>query len=321
MAIGGTFAMNSSNRDVDSILRNSTLKQVQSVSNSASKLGIEVAAGMGVSVAKGSGTNVAGAGVVYYNKAKQDIHALLLNNTVTGATGGTIANKATGTDFQIAGGLAANLSSGEGTNVGVGGAVAISNLENNLSSGIVGGSYQDKFQSVNVEAQKGTTQINGAAAGSKSGYGFNGAFAYGSVKNTTSAYISGATVKGDTGSSVNVKAGEIPVQKTDTERTNEKQQIESNGKLDTQTKSLLKDAVDADKKNKDTLEEKGIDTTGKVYLQNGVEQSALDDDAKNTDEGKIADDAAKDESDAKDELGQNHSLTITAAMAGGLSLV
>ncbi|WP_028130604.1 hypothetical protein [Selenomonas sp. AE3005] len=320
VAIGGTFAMNSVSRDVDSILRNSTLQQVQSVSNSAAKTGIEVAAGMGVSTAKGSGTNVAGAGVVYYNKAKQDIHALLLNNTVTSAAdGGTIANKAASTDFQIAGALAANSTSGAGTNVGVGGAVAISNLENNLSSGIIGGSYQNKFQLVNVEAQKGTTQINGAAAGSKSGYGFNGAFAYGSVKNTTSAYISGATVKGDTGNSVNVKAGEIPVQKTDTERTDEKQQIESNGKLDSQTKSLLKDAVDADKKNKDTLEEKGIDTTGEGYLQNGDEQSALDAEVKNTDEGKIADAAAQDESAAKDELGKNHSLTITAAMAGGLS--
>ena len=320
VAIGGTFAMNSASRDVDSILRNSTLQQVKSVSNSAAKTGIEVAAGMGVSTAKGSGTNVAGAGVVYYNKAKQDIHALLLNNTVTSAAdGGTIANKATSMDFQIAGALAANSTSGEGTNVGVGGAVAISNLENNLSSGIIGGSYQNKFQLVNVEAQKGTTQINGAAAGSKSGYGFNGAFAYGSVKNTTSAYISGATVKGDTGNSVNVKAGEISVQKTDTERTNEKQQIESNGKLDSQTKSLLKDAVDADKKNKDTLEGKGIDTTGEGYLQNGDEQSALDAEVKNTDEGKIADAAAQDESAAKDELGKNHSLTITAAMAGGLS--
>ncbi|WP_294523128.1 leukotoxin LktA family filamentous adhesin, partial [uncultured Anaerovibrio sp.] len=319
VAIGGTFAMNSSNRDVDSILRNSNLQKVESVSNTASKTGIEVAAGMGVSVSKGDGTNVAGAGVVYYNKANQDIHALLVNNTVTSsANGGQIDNKATSTDFQIAGALAANLASGSNTNVGFGGAVAISNLENNLSSGIIGGSYQDKFQAVNVEAQKGTTQISGAVAGGKSGYGFNGAFAYGSVKNTTSAYISGATVQGNTNSAVNVKAGEIPVLKADDERNSEKQQIENNDKLDNQTKSVLKDAVDADKNNKKTLEDVGVDTTGKVYLENGEEKSALDDAAKTTDEGKIADDAAKDESDAKDELGKNHSLTITAAMAGGL---
>ena len=319
VAIGGTFAMNSSNRDVDSILRNSNLQKVESVSNTASKTGIEVAAGMGVSVSKGDGTNVAGAGVVYYNKANQDIHALLVNNTVTSsANGGQIDNKATSTDFQIAGALAANLASGSNTNVGFGGAVAISNLENNLSSGIIGGSYQDKFQAVNVEAQKGTTQISGAVAGGKSGYGFNGAFAYGSVKNTTSAYISGATVQGNTNSAVNVKAGEIPVLKADDEHNSEKQQIENNDKLDNQTKSVLKDAVDADKNNKKTLEDVGVDTTGKVYLENGEEKSALDDAAKTTDEGKIADDAAKDESDAKDELGKNHSLTITAAMAGGL---
>ena len=320
VGIGGTFAMNSSARDVDAILRNSELQQVESVKNTAAKLGIEAAAGMGVSASQGSGNNVAGAGVVYYNKAKQDIHALMLDNVITAGENGTLANKATGTDFQIAGGLAANSSSGSGTNAGVGGAVAISNLENNLISGISGGTYANKFQSVTVDAKKGTTQINGALAatyaGGSSGYGFEGAFAYGSVKNTTQAYIAGVSGAGLKAGTVNVRAGEIPVIKSDAERNEEKQQIDDT-KLDSKSKSLLKDAADADKNNKQTLEDKGIDTTGKSYLNTDSAASSLDDHAQNTDEGKVAGEAASEEVAAKKKLGQNQSLTITAAMAGG----
>ncbi len=339
VGIGGTFAMNSVNRDVDSLIRNTDMPMALMVSNSATKMGLEVAAGMGVSTAEGDGANINGAGVVYYNRAKQDIQALMLNNTVMGAS---VSNKAASTDFQIAGGLAGTKGSGANANVGFGGAVAISQLENNLSSGIIGGSYT-VFSSVDVAAQKGTTQFNGALAGTKGGYGFEGAFAYGSAKNNTRAYIDGATV---TGSVVNVKAGEIPVVKTDTQLSDEKTKSDSkidssidtnpnsinnqnytqiaDGKktqLKTQLKEQANSALDKEKKtqedNKKTLDDAGFDTTGESYLDKGSAASSLDDDVKNTDEGKIAGDAAKDEDDAKDELGKNRSLTITAAIGGG----
>lgn len=341
VGIGGTFAMNSENRDVDSLVRNSTLEKVGYLSNSAAKIGLEVAAGMGVSSAKGNGTNISGAGVVYYNKAKQDVHALLINNTVTSDFLGNVlglgmlTNEATSTDFQIAGGLAANLTSGSNTNVGVGGAVAISQLENNLSSGIIGGSYEN-FATIDVNAQKGTTQINGAAAGGKSGYGFNGAFAYGSVKNETNAYISDAEVGGILTGAVNVRAGEVPVVKSqdtldneNTELNDKKTEVDGKEKLTENAKTRLKESLEKGTKesennakkgaeNKKLLEDSGVDTTGKVYLLDGDETSTLDDDVKDTDEGKIVKDAAGEENDAKGLLGQNHSLTITAAMAGGL---
>ena len=341
VGIGGTFAMNSSKRDVDSLIRNAVLPMALMVSNSATKIGIEVAAGMGASSSNSGGTSVAGAGVVYYNKAKQDVHALLINNNVMGAS---VSNKATSTDFQIAGGL-----SGNAAKVGVGGAVAISNLENNLSSGIIGGNYT-VLSSVDVEAQKGTTQINGALAGTKGSYGFEGAFAYGSVKNTTRAYISGVSGenKGIQAGAVNVKAGEIPVTKTDTQISEEKTKID--GKIDssidsnpnnidknknytqldsgtkakakTQLKNQANAALDKEKetqtKNKTTLENTGIDTTGASYLDKSSNvTSSLSDDASNTDASAAAGDAAGDENEAKDELGQNKSITITAAMGGG----
>ena len=331
VGIGGTFAMNSSKRDVDSLIRNAVLPMALMVSNSATKIGIEVAAGMGASSSNSGGTSVAGAGVVYYNKAKQDVHALLINNNVMGAS---VSNKATSTDFQIAGGL-----SGNAAKVGVGGAVAISNLENNLSSGIIGGNYT-VLSSVDVEAQKGTTQINGALAGTKGSYGFEGAFAYGSVKNNTHAYISGVSGenKGLQAGAVNVKAGEIPVInsiKTQEEIDSEKQQIDDNDKLDSNTKTTLKDAVDKEAevnrkevatqtKNKQTLEDTGIDTTGASYLdKSGSVTSSLEetkdtnDNKIDTDGNQIADEAAGDENEAKDELGKNRSITITAAMGGG----
>ena len=353
VGIGGTFAMSSSKRDVDSVMRNTDIPLALIVSNSATKIGIEVAAGLGVSTSSGDGTNVAGAGVVYYNKAKQDVHALMLNDTITGLA---VSNQATGTDFQIAGGIAASLASGSGTNVGAGGTVAISHLENNLSSGIVGGNYN--ILSLDVEAQKGTTQINGALAGGKSGYGFEGAFAYGSIKNATRAYISdGANVTSLLPvSAVNVKAGEIPVVKTkeqlDAEKAESGNELDiifgsndnpgvidsindyDNGvtiNMDQDTRTAFKEQIgklaggtleneaETQKKNKETLEGTGIDTTGKSYLDTEKTQSSLGSDSTDTDGGKIADEAAGDEDKAKDELGQNRSITITAAMAGALS--
>ena len=328
VGIGGTFAMNSSNRDVDSLLRKSNLQQAGYISNEASKTGIEVAAGMGLS----TGSKVSGAGVVYYNRAKQDVHALMINNTIS-SDFGLISNEASSTDFQIAGGLAANSGSGEGVNVSVGGAVAISNLENNLVSGISGGTVTGSLLSLDVEAQKSTTQIDGAVAGEKSGYGFNGAFAYGSVKNTTHAYISGVT--GNVASAeVNVTAGEGPVIKTADELAKEKQQklnIINNKITDEQKKGKRTNALNEDAQkdsnentqtqtNKDTLIGIGIDPTGRDYLDTtGSAGSSLDDDQKSTDEGQAANDAAQDEDELKAMFGGNYSRTITAAMGGGLN--
>ncbi|MBO5590564.1 MAG: hypothetical protein J5923_04925 [Acidaminococcaceae bacterium] len=365
VGIGATFAMNSSKRDVDSLIRNSELPMALMVSNSATKIGIEVAAGMGTSTGDGHGVNVNGAGVVYYNKAKQDVHALMINTNVMGAS---VSNEATSTDFQIAGGLSGIKGSGESTTVGVGGAVAISKLENDLKSGIIGGEYT-VFSSVDVTAEKGTTQINGALAGTKGGYGFEGAFAYGSVKNTTRAYIEDATVTslGD----VNVKAGEVPVVKTDAQKNEEKTKIDNkidtsigadpnkiknikksdgsntdnSGSTDTnpttytdfdsatkdkakeQLKKQAGDALDKEAaqqaSNKNILEGAGLDTTGASYLDTKSARSSLDEldikdaDGNKFDEGKAAEDAAQDEDDAKSDLGQNHSITITAAMGGG----
>ena len=200
---------------------------------------------------------------------------------------------------------------------------------------------------MDVEAQKGTTQINAALAGTKGGYGFEGAFAYGSTKNNTHAYVDGATVTGLTDSVVNVKAGEIPVVKSDTQLNEEKTKLDNKidssigtnpnsidtnknyatindgtkTQLTTQFKNQTNSALEKEKKaqddNKKTLDDMGLDTTGESYLDKRSAASSLDEDNKNTDEGKIAGDAAKDEDDAKGELGKNHSLTITAAMGGG----
>ena len=265
------------------MLRNSKIDKVSYLANEASKIGIEVAAGMGTSGNSGSGTSVSGAGVVYYNKAVQDVHALMINNTVTSNSLITLlSNEATSTDFQIAGGLAFNSASGEGTNVGVGGAVAVSQLENNLASGIIGGTYND-FTTVKVEAEKGTTQINGALAATKaggaSGYGFEGAFAYGSVKNSVHAYIDNAMTQDTLAlGEVRVRAGEVPID-LDAEIAAEKQLIDKVTKLSTAKKTQLQNAKDNEKtksiQNKQTLTGTGFDPTGKIYLDNEDTESSI----------------------------------------------
>ena len=219
VSVGGAAGVSVLNRNVSSVISNSEITNAGSITNTAEKSGAEIAAGLGLAVAKSSdtsGTNVAVGAAVSYNEADSDIHALMVDTTVThdeNVSGTTnITNAAKNKDLQIAGGISVGLSSGGKTGVGVGGTAVISDIDSNLQSGISGGTYED-IGDMNVTATVATTQISAGVAGAAAvGAGstsaaFGGAVNYSAIDNTNKAFINnGANITAD--GAVSVSAGD-----------------------------------------------------------------------------------------------------------------
>lgn len=196
VSIGGAAAANVIDRDVASILKDTTVTGAGSLTNTAVKSGAEVAAGLGLGIARGDGTgkNVSISAAVSYNEADSDIHALLLNDTVTG---GSVTNMAYNKDLQITGGISTSITAGGNGGASVGGTVAISDMDNDLQSIIQDGTYTG-VGNVNVDAATNTKQISAAAAVAVSAQqkspAFAGAVNYSKVDNTNEAAIDGASI-------------------------------------------------------------------------------------------------------------------------------
>ena len=219
VSVGGAAGVSVLNRNVSSVISNSEITNAGSITNTAEKSGAEIAAGLGLAVAKSSdtsATNVAVGAAVSYNEADSDIHALMVDTTVThdeNVSGTTnITNAAENKDLQIAGGISVGLSSGGKTGVGIGGTAVISDIDSNLQSGISGGTYED-IGDMNVTATVATTQISAGVAGAAAvGAGttsaaFGGAVNYSTIDNTNKAFINnGANITAD--GAVSVSAGD-----------------------------------------------------------------------------------------------------------------
>lgn len=219
VSVGGAAGVSVLNRNVSSVISNSKITNAGSITNTAEKSGAEIAAGLGLAVANSSdtsATNVAVGAAVSYNEADSDIHALMVDTTVThdeNVSGTTnITNAAENKDLQIAGGISVGLSSGGKTGVGVGGTAVISDIDSNLQSGISGGTYED-IGDMNVTTTVATTQISAGVAGAAAvGAGttsaaFGGAVNYSTIDNTNKAFINnGANITAD--GAVSVSAGD-----------------------------------------------------------------------------------------------------------------
>ena len=197
VAIGGAVAYSDNSKNVDAIIKNSTINAA-SIKNSATRDDSDVAAGMGLAVSTNSGnqgTNVDVAISASINFIEGDTHALLLNNTVKG---GSLENKATIDSLQVAGGLdiAGSTSGGKGFNIG--GAAAASKITNDLQSGIKGGSYTN-LGKVDISATKKSNQIDVAVAGgltaggNSKGFAFGGAVAVSDINNNSRAFLNNTT--------------------------------------------------------------------------------------------------------------------------------
>ncbi len=199
-SIGGALALNSSSRDVDAILREAKVTNASKIENSAEKSGADVAVALGVGVSKSNAaTQGTVAASVSYNMADSDVHALMINDNVTGSSA-TIENKAADADVQIAGGVSAAVNTGNAElSLGVGGSAAANRVRSDIESGVIGGNYSG-VKDFGVDAVKSVNQIDAAVAAafanSKEGaaLGFTGAVAYNDVDNTAKAFIDRAAI-------------------------------------------------------------------------------------------------------------------------------
>jgi hypothetical protein len=203
VGVSGAAAVNVIDRDVDSIISNSTIKHAGSIINSASKDGAEVAAALGMTLSKSTGSeagaNVAVAAAVSYNNIDSDVHALMIDDTVSTDNGAVTAlqNDAYNGDIQVTGGVNAALSFGGQSGAGVGASVVIGTITDDVQSVISGGTYT-QMGNVDVTSALATKQIGvgvGVAASSSSNSGtFEGVVAYNAVSNTANAAIDGASI-------------------------------------------------------------------------------------------------------------------------------
>ena len=209
VAIGGAVAYTGDNKNVNAIIKNSNINAA-SIKNIANRADADVAAAMGLAVSTNSGdqgTNVDVAISASIDLVDGDTHALLLDNTVKG---GSIENKATIDSVQVAGGLdiAGSTSGGKGFNIG--GSAAASQINNDLQSGISGGSYEN-LGKVDITANKKSNQVDVAVAGGitagsdTKGFSFGGAIAISDINNNSRAFIDN-TSKFNASGVVNVDA-------------------------------------------------------------------------------------------------------------------
>lgn len=244
VGFAGTVGVNMVNTDVASIIRNSTINNAGSITNTADKSGALVAAGLGMAVEKAGvtgsgGNNYGGAASVSVNIAENDIYAVMQGNTVNEAENTektVLTNTAYDNDVQVTGGINASIALGGQQGVSVGGTVTYAELTNNVQSAIVGGTYNN-MGTVDVSAATDITQVGAAvgvaaATGTENNYGIDGVAAYNQLNNNADAVIDGATITAD---KVNVAAYDTDL---------------------------------GENKHTEYINQRGLDATGNTYLQN-----------------------------------------------------
>ena len=255
--LGTALGVNSLNRDVKAVISKTAIYEAGRIENMAIKEGAAAAAALGIAVtndSQGAGNNLGVAFGLSLNKNDSDVHALLIDTSSTnGKTEKTVINNSSyDGDVQVAGGLdiAYTNAGNNGRGIAAGITASVSEIKNDMQSGIQGGSFTG-VKDMKVAGEDALTQVNVAVAlgGSTSEKGFNGtaSLAYADLKNTNHGYISGTTEINATGE-VSVTNQDISTKKEVTD--------EQSGK----TESKLKN------KYRQYLEDRKIDPTGEKYL-------------------------------------------------------
>ena len=204
------LAVNSGTRNVESVIRNSSVVNpeggsLNSLTNIAKKTGGDVSVGAGVALSNASSETQINAGLsVSVNRSVNNVYAFQINNTVanTGSQGTVLSNYAFSNQNQFAGGIDLDLGfgMGDGTSYNFGGSGAYSQLRNDVQSGISGGTYTG-MAGVDVEAVKSDTQQDIAATAAvttaENSYGGGITLAVGDHNNTVRAYLENASVTVD----------------------------------------------------------------------------------------------------------------------------
>lgn len=226
VGFAGAAGVNDIDNVVKAVVKESTIENAGEFNTMALSGGEQLALGLGLAVEKtGSTSGYSGNAAVSVNLIDHEVEALHENNTVKETEDVNVSAYAR--DIENTGG--GSLGAGQ-QKVGVGATVGVAMLNNNISAGIKGGSYE-KVGNVDVEALNALQNITvGIAAGltlPSSGSGASavveGAGVYNEVHNTTNAFITGTENGNDVdnivistvdGGSVNVTAQDVAVVKT-----------------------------------------------------------------------------------------------------------
>lgn len=219
VGFAGAAGVNDIDNVVKAVVKESTIENAGKFNTMALSGGEQLALGLGLAVEKtGSTSGYSGNAAVSVNLIDHEVEALHENNTVEKANDVNVSAYAR--DIENTGG--GSLGAGQ-QKVGVGATVGVAMLNNTISAGIKGGSYE-KVGNVDVEALNALQNITvGIAAGltlPSSGNGASavveGAGVYNEVHNTTKASIEGSdistisTAYAETGN-VNVVAQDVAI--------------------------------------------------------------------------------------------------------------
>ena len=220
VGFAGAAGVNDIDNVVKAVVKNSTIENAGEFNTMALSGGEQLALGLGLAVEKtGSTSGYSGNAAVSVNLIDHEVEALHENNTVKETEDVNVSAYAR--DIENTGG--GSLGAGQ-QKVGVGATVGVAMLNNTISAGIKGGSYEN-VGNVDVEALNALQNITvGIAAGltlpsSSSGASavVEGAGVYNEVHNTTDAFIAGnsendkVNISTVDGGSVNVTAQDVAI--------------------------------------------------------------------------------------------------------------
>ena len=201
-ALGTAVSLNLPDRNVNALLLSADISQAGVVKDMAVKNGAEVATALGLAVTEDSDGAAADAAVAFglaLNRSNSDVHALLLDSSsvYTSQNGGTdISISAYDGDVQVAGGADLSWVRNDGRGIAAGITGALSEIHNDMQTGIQGGTYTG-LSNLKVAGEDALTQVNAAVglglSRSDSGFESAGALSYAELKNTNRGFISGAT--------------------------------------------------------------------------------------------------------------------------------
>jgi hypothetical protein len=242
VGVHGAVGINIVDRETTAQIKNSTIKDADSINVESVNDSVTVAAGLGLGLAKVSGAgnkNYQGGASVSLNDITHNTNAFLENiDTKNENRKSNIKVNALESGIQVTGGV--NINAGQSSGA-MGAAVTVANINNTINTGIKGGNLQD-IENVNVDGTLDMTQVTAAAAiGATSQEGsigvFEGAVVYNGTNNTVNSFVDNANI--DASGDINVTAGDT------------------------------KSSSDQNKYT-ETLKEFGIDSTGEGYY-NGLE--------------------------------------------------
>ena len=206
-ALGTAVSLNLLNRNVNALILSSDISQAGAVKDMAVKNGAEAAASLGLAVTNDREGTAADGAVAFglaLNKDSSDVHALLRDSSssyekskdgVAYSDGTDISVSAYDGDVQVAGGADLSWVKNDGRGISAGVTAALSEIRNDMQSGIAGGSYTG-LTNLEVAGEDALTQVNASVSlglsRSDKGFSSAGSLSYAELKNTNRGFISGA---------------------------------------------------------------------------------------------------------------------------------